>query len=445
MKNILILSPDAPENCMGGLGTHIREVLKLVNTETYNVTALCQGAEEVSYQDDKVKVYGVDTAPVMGLPANGLTDTFFMQTRFVARFMELYQAGTIAKPDLIHICDWTTAVAGEEIARSTGAKPVFAVHLSINNYIKEVHPIFKINCETAQQIEFNACRIAHRVLQVTKAYSELFPFNFYKHKTVICPNGVDYASFGNIQPATLPGTRPVKVLFVGRIIEMKNPQMLWSIDIPDNVDLIFMGGNQGSNPQLISDLQGIAAKNEQVHYLGAKYGQEKINLMAAADLVVMPSAHEPFGLVALEALAAGQNGKTVLAASFVDGLGEFLTEESAINCGTTKQSIQAAVNRFLAMTDEEKSAMRQAGCVIAQAYSWQNCVASIANVWKSVLGIKDETPEAGETDGTDGETEAAGTVPELQTGNSVSDGAQAPAENTQETGGTEAANTGTQA
>lgn len=445
MKNILILSPDAPENCMGGLGTHIRNVLKRVDTATFNVVALCQGAENITYQDGKVRVYGVDTTPVMGLPANGLTDTFFMQTRFVARFMELYQAGTIAKPDLIHICDWTTAVAGEEIARSTGAKPVFAVHLSINNYIKEVHPIFKINCETAQQIEFNACRISHRVLQVTKAYSELFPFNFYKHKTVICPNGVDYASFGNIQPATLPGTRPVKVLFVGRIIEMKNPQMLWSIDIPDNVDLIFMGGNQGSNPQLISDLQGIAAKNEQVHYLGAKYGQEKINLMAAADLVVMPSAHEPFGLVALEALAAGQNGKTVLAASFVDGLGEFLTPQAAINCGTTKQSIQAAVTRFLAMTDEEKSAMRQAGCVIAQAYSWANCVASIANVWKSVLGIKDETPEAGETDGTDGETEAAGTVPEPQTGNSVSDGAQAPAENTQETGGTEAANTGTQA
>ena len=202
MKNILILSPDAPENCMGGLGTHIRNVLKRVDTATFNVVALCQGAENITYQDGKVKVFGVDTTPVMGLPANGLTDTFFMQTRFVARFMELYQAGTIAKPDLIHICDWTTAVAGEEIARSTGAKPVFAVHLSINNYIKEVHPLFKINCETAQQIEFNACRISHRVLQVTKAYSELFPFNFYKHKTVVCPNGVDYEAYGNAEART---------------------------------------------------------------------------------------------------------------------------------------------------------------------------------------------------------------------------------------------------
>lgn len=445
MKNILILSPDAPENCMGGLGTHIRNVLKRVDTATFNVVALCQGAENITYQDGKVKVFGVDTTPVMGLPANGLTDTFFMQTRFVARFMELYQAGTIAKPDLIHICDWTTAVAGEEIARSTGAKPVFAVHLSINNYIKEVHPLFKINCETAQQIEFNACRISHRVLQVTKAYSELFPFNFYKHKTVVCPNGVDYEAYGNAEAVSLPGTRPIKVLFAGRIIEMKNPHLLWSINIPENVDLVFMGGVQGSNPQLIKDLESVAAKNPQVHYIGYKSGQEKINIMAAADLMVMPSAHEPFGLVALEALAAGQNGKTVLAASFVDGLGEFLTPQAAINCGTTKQSIETAVNTFLQMGADAKQSMREAGKQIAQAYSWANCVASIANVWKSVLGIKDETPEAGETDGTDGETEAAGTVPGAQTDNTVSDGAQAPAGNTPETSGTEAANTGTQA
>ena len=167
--------------------------------------------------------------------------------------------------------------------------------------------------------------------------------------------------------------------------------------------------------------------------------------MAAADLMVMPSAHEPFGLVALEALAAGQNGKTVLAASFVDGLGEFLTPQAAINCGTTKQSIETAVNTFLQMGADAKQSMREAGKQIAQAYSWANCVASIANVWKSVLGIKDETPEAGETDGTDGETEAAGTVPGAQTDNTVSDGAQAPAGNTPETSGTEAANTGTQA
>ena len=75
----------------------------------------------------------------------------------------------------------------------------------------------------------------------------------------------------------------------------------------------------------------------------------------------------------------------MLAASFVDGLGEFLTEEAAINCGTSVESVQAAVAKFMAMTDEEKQAMRDAGRKLAQQYSWEACAGKIGETWNGVL------------------------------------------------------------
>lgn len=380
MKNILILSPDRPIESMGGLGVHLLEVLKRVDTEEYNVSAICQGSN-VMQLDNGVKIYGVSSDARINPYRDSIQETFIIQSRFVSLALSLIASGDIASPDIVHIMDWSTAIAGEEIAKATNAKTVFAVHLSINNYIKQVHPAQGWNFETAKTIEFEACRKAFKVLQVSEIYAEKFPFMIYKHKTEIVPNGVDCEAFANAQPYTHVGNNPIKIVYIGRIAEMKNVQSLMSIKIPDNCDLIFIGGTQGSSDLLIKDLQAKAERIDNLHYIGALYDQEKINAIAAADLVIMPSTHEPFGMVALEALAAAQNGKTILAASFVDGLGEFLNEQAALNCGTTIQSIESCIGEFLAMSEEEKSTMRQNAVALAQAYDWQSTTLIIQNIW----------------------------------------------------------------
>lgn len=386
MKNILILSPDRPYNGMGGLGVHLCEVLKRFDTTEYNVSAICHDSTDFTLQDGKVHIFGINTGMPLDMNEDSVADTLMFQTRFVSRYMQLVLSGDLAVPDILHVCDWTTAVAGEEIARMTGAKIVFAVHLSINASVSEVDPLYKISLKTAQQIEWDICRRADKILHVSQMYAGLFPFSFYSNKAAVCHNGVDYEAFADADTAVaLPGDKPVKIVFLGRIAEMKNPHSLWSIKIPENVDLVFVGGEQGSSDMLLQSLRTVAANNPQVHYMGAKYGQDKIDILSSADLVVMPSTHEPFGMVALEALAAGQNGKTVLAASFVDGMGEFLTEEAAINCGTSVKSVQAAVAKFMAMTDEQKQAMRDAGCKLAQQYSWEACAGKIGETWNGIL------------------------------------------------------------
>lgn len=393
MKNILILSPDAPKNGMGGLGVHLDEVLKRVDTTLYNVTAICQGATNYVY-DNGIKVYGLYATTSIGLENDAYIRTFINQSKFISLVNSLLLAGEIEKPDVIHIMDWTTAIAGEELANQFGAKIVFAVHLSINNYINKVHPTQENSHNFATDIEFSMCKKADKVIQVTNYYANLFPFNVFGHKTNVIYNGVDYDAYANADTTALDRILNTetyherkRVLYLGRFCEMKNviSLILCLEDLPDNVDLVFVGGESGSDQHLLDYIKMLNSKEDNhFYYLGSKYGQDKYDIMASADIIIMPSTHEPFGLVALEALAAGQNGKTLFASSFKDGLGEFLTEEACTKCGVTPYSIKKAIETMLSKSDEEKNAQRTAGCELAKSYSWDICATNIQDVWSEV-------------------------------------------------------------
>lgn len=386
MKNVLILSPDSPVNGMGGLGVHLNEVLQRIDASRYNVSAVCQGSQEMTLQEGKVKVFGLYPMN-RSLEEDAYINTFINQSRFVARVNELIHASKMEVPDVIHIMDWTTAIAGEELANQFNAKIVFAVHLSINNYVKRIHPIQETSYRFATDLEFNICRKAHKIIHVTNYYANLFPFNAFAHKTTVVHNGVDYISFSDAENNyPLPGNHKIKVLYVGRFAPMKNVETIWHcIEQLPEIDFIFVGGEDGSDKALINRLRVLDAKQDsRIYYLGAKYGKDKRSIMASADIIIMPSTHEPFGLVALEALSAGQKGKTILCSSFVDGMGEFLTKESALNCGITVHSIVQAINKYLTMTTKEKESIRAKGCELAQNYTWDNCAKGIQDVWASL-------------------------------------------------------------
>lgn len=386
MKNVLILSPDSPVNGMGGLGVHLNEVLQRIDASRYNVSAVCQGSQEMTLQEGKVKVFGLYPMS-RSLEEDAYINTFINQSRFVARVNELIHASEMEVPDVVHIMDWTTAIAGEELANQFNAKIVFAVHLSINNYVKRIHPIQETSYRFATDLEFNMCRKAHKIIHVTDYYANLFPFNAFAQKTTVVHNGVDYISFSDAENNyPLPGNHKIKVLYIGRFAPMKNVETIWHcIEQLPEIDFIFVGGEDGSDKALINRLRVLDTKQDsRIYYLGAKYGKDKRSIMASADIIIMPSTHEPFGLVALEALSAGQRGKTILCSSFVDGMGEFLTEDAAINCGTTIHSIVQAVNKYLAMTTEEKESIRAKGCELAQNYTWDTCAKGIQDVWASL-------------------------------------------------------------
>jgi len=106
--------------------------------------------------------------------------------------------------------------------------------------------------------------------------------------------GVDIEMFKPRAGPFLNAPRPIH-LYVGRVAVEKN--------IRDFLDLGLAGSKfvVGDGPQL-SDLQ---RQYPDVHFVGAKFGEELARYYAAADVFVFPSRTDTFGLVLLEALASG--------------------------------------------------------------------------------------------------------------------------------------------
>jgi glycosyltransferase involved in cell wall biosynthesis len=106
--------------------------------------------------------------------------------------------------------------------------------------------------------------------------------------------GVDAALFrpGLAPAVALP--RPV-FLYIGRVAVEKNLPAFLDLDLPGSKLVV------GDGPSL----SAMRRRYPRVHFAGAQSGEALVRHYAAADVMVMPSRTETFGLVMLEALACG--------------------------------------------------------------------------------------------------------------------------------------------
>ena len=141
------------------------------------------------------------------------------------------------------------------------------------------------------------------------------------HKGHVIYNGVDPKRFKNKTAYRHP--QPY-ILAYGRLIHKKGFDMLLTaftraIHEYNDVDLILAG--DGEERKALEALASRLGLDGRVHFFGRASRNEVVRLLNGCLFVIVPSRREPFGIVALEALAAG---KPVLATR-VGGLEEFLT------------------------------------------------------------------------------------------------------------------------
>ncbi len=167
-------------------------------------------------------------------------------------------------------------------------------------------------------------------------------------------HGVDLGLFpyhDEVQPfpafAGLP--RPV-ALYVGRVSYEKNVGAFLDLQLPGSKIVCGVGPLEAS----------LKARHPQVHWLGILPREQLDQVYAAADVFVMPSRSETFGLVMLEAMACG----TPVAAYPVDGPLEVLgQQEGRAQGGALAPDLLHACHRALAVPRHE--ARRR-----AEAFSW---------------------------------------------------------------------------
>ena len=212
-----------------------------------------------------------------------------------------------------------------------------------------------------------------------------------KHPHVMfLPNGVDTALFGG-QVATAdkpdhPTTQPpnhLTILCVARIDRQKNQMALVEhLSRHPGRKLRLVG--PVTQPDYREELERRAAElgvADRVAFVGAlKPGSpELLAEYRAADIFVLPSRHEPFGIVVLEAWAAG----LPVAASDVGGLGRLCAAHpGAAEVFTPGDSaaLDAAVDKAFA----ERAEMSAAGVAAAKEYDWSVLAARLVDFYADI-------------------------------------------------------------
>jgi len=379
MINILLLIPDSLKKPMGGMGEQCRQFLNVFDNNFYfNIIG---GGKEIDKGNNYSFLF-INSCCKSGISIDPLTRGILNQISF-------YKTGAEQeKPDIIHAFDWSTFLAGQQLAEHWNIPLVITVQLSIS---KMFNPKEGMNISDYQLLPYQAVSAvemdglinANHIIFNSEFYAKSFPFIFWPKSSVI-RNGINLEEWRNPQKVQLPGNRPIKLVYIGRFDTMKNVQTLINLDLPSEIDLIFIGCLKGSNPELCDIIQSINGKKEGFHYIGPKYGQDKVNCLCLADAIIVPSLHEPFGIVALEALAA----KTILLSSFRGGMGDFLNEETAINCGTTKESIELSLNKLINLTKEERQIRIQNGLEVCNNHQWKTQADKMRDVYNHVLSQK---------------------------------------------------------
>lgn len=165
------------------------------------------------------------------------------------------------------------------------------------------------------------------------------------------PYGKDLEAY-----STLP--RPL-LLYVGRISVEKNLRAF--LDLATTGSKIVIGS--GPDEALLADAYPDA------HFLGPFTGEELARAYAAADLFVFPSTTDTFGLVLLEACAAGLRIASYPASGPVD----LFTTPEAQSFAVLDTDLQKAVDTALALPDNPEIPR-----TFAQRYAWETCTEAFA-------------------------------------------------------------------
>ena len=179
----------------------------------------------------------------------------------------------------------------------------------------------------------------------------------------------------------------VKALCMARIDRQKNQMMLLeALARHDWLTLRCTG--PVTQPDYMEELDARARELgvvERVAFPGAlkPASAELVEEYRRADLFLLASRHEPFGIAVLEAWAAG----LCVIASDVGGLGRLMAAHPGaaipFACGDAA-SLDSALGRFRAMSGEERREMSAAGMAAARQYDWRELSVRLTEFYKAI-------------------------------------------------------------
>ena len=295
--------------------------------------------------------------------------------------------------DLIHSHYWLSAEAGEIIADRWGVP-----HIAMFHTLGDVKLRARASEDEPEERLQSERRLVHRLDRIVAAtqHEQQLLRQIYRvapERVCVIPLGVDLERFAPSDRAAARvelgiGENERILLAIGRIQPLKGLDILIrslaEVTEPDGITLWIIGGDDRAEAE-IGRLQALAEEvgvASMVRFVGPVAHEALPAYYNAADIVVMPSFYESFGLVAVEAMASG----VPVVASRVGGL------SSTVSDGRTGYLIPwrcpepfAEKIELLLSNEQLRSSLGSAGNERMQVYSWPQISRQLCELYEDLI------------------------------------------------------------
>ncbi|MFM9077386.1 MAG: glycosyltransferase family 4 protein [Solirubrobacterales bacterium] len=395
MTRPLIVSWEYPPLIEGGLARHVRKLSEALVERGVEVHVLTRGGDE---SDVEEKVGGVHIHRIVEPErpsdlAEFVTWVERMNSDMLAAGVDL---GDRFDFDCVHGHDWLVASACDHLARRFDSPLVTTIHATEYGRHQgwvDSHPQSHIH-----GVERWIANRSDRVITCSEFMRDqvIDVFGAEPGRVEVIHNGIDPDDLPEADPEMLAGLRErfaapdeKLVLLIGRLVYEKGFQLALEA-MPRVIEEMpgtrFLVAGSGTHEEELHRLAGDLGLMEHGTFLGWIGDDVLTSLYRIADLTVVPSIYEPFGLVALEAMAS----ECPCIAADTGGLREVVPLEGAglrFRASDPEDLAEAAIE---VLADEDLSRrMVQEGLAHIRSFDWADVAGKTEALYRSLHPVND--------------------------------------------------------
>jgi glycosyltransferase involved in cell wall biosynthesis len=406
---VLMLGWEFPPYFAGGVGTVCYELTKALANKGVHVTyVMPQGPDDVRSDHIKLLVANRE-AQRLGVKLYGVKSTL---TPYVSREEYLWNTGSVLfkkdtrlraiyganlmeemarfalevcaiaeheEFDVIHAHDWTTIPAALALKRKFNKPVILHVHITEFDKTGGEHADSQV-----YRVEYEGFRQADLIIAISNFVKQRLVNQYYVDpgKIRVVYNSVDGNGAALDVVRERIGANEKLVLFLGRVTLQKGPDYFLEaasrvVKLVPNVRFV-VAGTGDMLPRMIERAADIGLGNR-VIFPGFVSREEGDRLFRMADLFVMPSVSEPFGIVPLEAMKQG----TPVIVSRQSGVSEVLQHALKVDFW----DVDDLANKMIAALTYEPlhSTLRHHGTIEIQRFTWETPAEGCINVYREAM------------------------------------------------------------
>ncbi|MFM8518993.1 MAG: glycosyltransferase family 4 protein [Solirubrobacterales bacterium] len=395
MTRPLIVSWEYPPLIEGGLARHVRKLSEALVERGVEVHVLTRGGDE---SDVEEKVGGVHIHRIVEPErpsdlAEFVTWVERMNSDMLAAGVDL---GDRFDFDCVHGHDWLVASACDHLARRFDSPLVTTIHATeygrhqgwVDSHPQShIHGVERWIANRSDWVITCSEFMRDQVIDV---------FGAEPGRVEVIHNGIDPDDLPEADPEMLAGLRErfaapdeKLVLLIGRLVYEKGFQLALEA-MPRVIEEMpgtrFLVAGSGTHEEELHRLAGDLGLMEHGTFLGWIGDDVLTSLYRIADLTVVPSIYEPFGLVALEAMAS----ECPCIAADTGGLREVVPLEGAglrFRASDPEDLAEAAIE---VLADEDLSRrMVQEGLAHIRSFDWADVAGKTEALYRSLQPVND--------------------------------------------------------